>query len=112
MSRRGGPDDTSGDAAPIDMPPVASVMSALHRFRPDLGSARLAERLAAFGVTISASTIREMNRGVRGAEPRRDTLAALAAVFEVPVTVFFDWDSFEELQSRAISEASERTQLR
>lgn len=98
---------------PRDMPPVATVMSTLHRMKPELDSRRLSARLGELGVSVSASTLREFARGVRPAslEPRRSTLAALAAAFEVPVAVFFDWASLEELDRRLNLEASERAQL-
>lgn len=92
---------------------MAKVMSTLHRVKPELDSRRLAARLGDLGVDVSASALRELARGVRPAslEPRRSTLAAIAAAFDMPVSLFFDWRSFEELEKRLNAEASKRAQL-
>lgn len=82
-----------------DLPDVASVLRTFMRHRR-MNSPLLAAAMTRFGVQTSPSLIRELTRGARLQEPRRDTLAALAAVLEVPVTVFFDLEAYRTTDLR------------
>lgn len=90
---------------PGRLPPLGRVLSVLMHVR-GVTSVALARQMTACGVTTSSSLVREYARGRRLTEPRRETLAAMAAALEVPITLFFDAD---ELHRFSLAQANDQS---
>lgn len=62
-------------------------------------SSTLAARMTDLGVPTSPSYIRELRTGTRLTDPKRTTIWAIAAAFEVPVDFFFDPEAMESISA-------------